>query len=910
GGKYTVDAEFVRVGTAPGSAGADHPARNELLQVDTSDPDAGVDWVARLSVQVNPQRTERDELTLSPWRLQKMLVHIVELVDDFRSMPGVAADYLASEREEAAKAASSMETLLEEPETQAKWERFYALYLQTYQLKNRVALSNPCVVPTVGSGGGMDGLVLAKRLAYNTSHIYTTHYDGSGRYQAGSGIFTLSPVRPDGQLRCLTTELKTDGIYRDPDLSWEADRVLFAYKPAPHDPFLIYECDIDGGNLRQLTNSMYDDMDPCYLPDDRIAFISTRCERVVLCHNAFTVSVLHTMDGDGGNVRCISANTINDFTPSVLNDGQLAVSQWRYIDKHVGNNQSLWRCNPDGTRVVHISGAHFGPVTFWGARQVPRSRLIACILGPHMPYAVGPVSLVDPTNTHTSPAVYTNLTPEIPPPSHATWQRRESGYYADVFPLSENYFLVSYARGPDEREPAGYGLYLLDRWNNRDLIYRDPELSSYEAFPVQQRRRPTVIAPREEAFVAAPNHADPATTEWGTFYCLDVHQGLTGVQPGEVKYLRIIEELPKPVSSRTRGHGLQNPAISYDGQFALKRLWGTVPVESDGSAYFKTPANRLIYFSALNEDFMEIQRMRTFTTVTSGGSYGCVGCHEQKSSAALSRDALAVHRAPSEITPPPHGGVHSPDFYHDVQAVFTKHCIKCHSGPKREGGIDLSPEYTNVFNVAYETLCGEGLVNYVSLYEVSTLVTRPPKYYGSYASPLIKALGSSDHESVELSHGEFRRIVTWIDCNAPYYGTYTYARPNTTGGRGIFDGHKAALEEIYQRRCQSCHAGASGMTIYRILLPDFEKSRSLLAPLAKAAGGDQTCRAKEAGDESPAVYADKSDPDYRAIADLLAKIKAEADADPRADMRDDRPPPTDPECRYVYRPGVIRDAPR
>ncbi|MFV2068109.1 MAG: hypothetical protein ACC645_14135, partial [Pirellulales bacterium] len=78
GGKYTVDAAFVRVGTAPGSAEADHPARNELLRVDTSDPDAGVDWVARLSVQVNQQRTERDDLALSPLRLRKMLVHIVE----------------------------------------------------------------------------------------------------------------------------------------------------------------------------------------------------------------------------------------------------------------------------------------------------------------------------------------------------------------------------------------------------------------------------------------------------------------------------------------------------------------------------------------------------------------------------------------------------------------------------------------------------------------------------------------------------------------------------------------------------------------------------------------------------------------------------------------------------------------
>ena len=910
GAKYKVDAEVVRVGAESGETDAGDPARNELLQVDKIELDGTTDWMANLSVKINDERTERETLALSPARLNKMLTHVAELIVDFQTTTGVAPDYLAKEQDEAARTASAVETLLAEADTKAKWERFYQLYVNAYRLKNRVALSNPLITRSADSQLGFDKLVLAKRLTYNTSHIYTIYYDGSGRYKEGSGVFTLSPIRPDGQLTSLTPELKTDGIYRDPDLSWDADRVLFSYKPAAPDPFLIYECDIDGKNLRQLSDSMYDDVDPCYMPDGRIAFISTRCERVVLCHNAFTVSVLYTMDADGGNVRCISTNTINDFTPSVLADGQLAVSQWRYIDKHVGNNQSLWRCNPDGTRMVHVSGAHFGPVALWGARQVPNSRQIACIFGPHMPYAVGPVGLVDPVFTHSSPAIYTNLTPEIPPPSHASWQRRESGYYADVFPLSEDYFLVSYCYGPGERDATGYGLYLLDRWNNRDLIYRDPELSTFEAFPVKRRSRPTVVAPRGEGVAAAPNHADPEQSQWGTFYLLDVYNGLTGIERGEVKYLRVIEELAKPVSSRTRGHGLQNPAISFNGQFALKRLWGTVPVEADGSAYFKAPANRLVYFSALDENFMEIQRMRTFTTVAPGGMYGCAGCHEQKSSAVIPRDALALHREPSEITPPPHGGVHAPDFYHDVQPVLTKHCVKCHAGPKLEGGLDLSPEFTNVFNVAYENLCSKELVNYANIYQVSTLVTRPPKYYGSHASRVIEALKSPAMDCVDLAPEELRRLVTWIDCNAPYYGTYTYARPDTTGGRGIFDAHRGSMDDIYKRRCESCHADASDTVMCRIALPDIDKSRSLLAPLAKAAGGDESCKAKDNEDKSSAVFADKSDPDYQALTSVLGKIRSEAETAPRADMRDDRPPLTDPECRYVYRPGVIRDAPR
>ncbi|MFC1806078.1 hypothetical protein ACFL09_03765, partial [Planctomycetota bacterium] len=715
---HKVEAQIVQVGGgAKATAGSKDPSRNELLAKGPRVVEASSDWVAHLSVKLGAKRVERDTLSLSPAQLRTMVDHTLELILDFRAMPGVADGFLAKEGAEAAHMGDFLGALLKEADSEAKWKRFYDMYVAAYTLKNRVALSNPLI--------DFASVVLAKRMTYNTSHIYTIYYDGSGRWKPGSGMFSLSPVRPDGKLTCLTPKMKPDGIYRDTELSWDAKRVLFSFKPDPRSPYRICEMDIDpatglraaGAETRQLADSKYDDVDPCYMADGRIAFISTRSERVTLCHNAFTVSNLYTMDANGKNVRCNSTNTIHDFTPSVLADGQLAVSQWRYVDKHVGNNQSLWRCNPDGTRLLHVAGAHFGPVTYWGARQVPGSQLIACILGPHMPYAVGPVALVDQMWSHSSPQVYTNLTPEIPPPSHASWQRPQSGFYADVFPLSEDYFLVSYCYGPDNRAPVGYGLYLLDRWNNRDLVYRDPELSAFEPFPVAPRPRPTTISPSEKPIVATARHADPSATEWGTFFVLNVHEGLTGVKPGEVKYIRIVEEIPKPVSSRTRGHRLQNPAISDSGHFALKRLWGTVPIEADGSAHFKAPANKAIYLSALDADFMEVQRMRTFYTLAPNERIGCIGCHERKTTSPPVVDALALRREPSDITPPPSGGVHAPDFYYDAQPVLNKHCIKCHSGPAPKGGVDLSPDFTNLFNVAYETLVRRGLTSYANIYQ-------------------------------------------------------------------------------------------------------------------------------------------------------------------------------------------------
>ena len=891
-GRYRVDATVRRWGDAGSLGSAD---RDELLQKRSDSVAEPSPWVADLSVKVSGERTDRAELPLSVGHLRKMLGHTAELVDGFRAMAGVPADFLSPEGREVGRMSAQLDAVMALKDGQGKWERFYALYVAAYRLKHRVALSNPLI--------DFDRLLMAKRLTYGTSHIYTTYYDGSRRYKAGSGIFVLSPVRPDGALTLLTGKLPTDAIYRDPELSWDAQRVLFSCKPDLPTPCRIHEVGIDGQGLRQLTDSEYDDVDPCYLPNGKIMFVSTRCRRVTLCHNAFTVSVLHTMNADGSGTRCVSSNTIHDFRPSVMRDGRIAFTRWEYVDKHLGNQQSMWTCNPDGTRVLHVVGNHFGPLTFWGARHVPGTRLLACVLAPHMPIAVGPVALVDPTYNYSSPAVYESITPELPPATHFSWLRKDVGYYTDVFPLSEDYYLVAYCYGPDDRNPVGYGIYLLDRWNNRDLVYRDPELSAFEPYPVKPRPRPMMI-PEQEAVACkggeieagtATGHGQDGEAKTALFYVVNVYEGLSGVAPGDIKYLRITEEIPKPVSMPGPGFAIQYPVISNRGHLAAKRLWGTVPVESDGSAYFRAPANRALYFAALDESYMEVQRMRSFTQAAPGEFSGCIGCHEPKHNAPVNRRAKALYRPPSQITPPPHGGVHGPDFYYDVQPVLNKHCTRCHSGPEPKGGIDLSPDYTSIFNVAYETLTKRKLVSYVNCYGCRSLPTRPPKYYGSHASPMVKAILTTHQERVRLPQEDFRRIVTWIDCNAPYYGTYTYNQAGTIGGRELVPQRlQKPLNDVYRRRCQSCHGPRGHDRIRQARLPAVEGSPALLAPLAKAAGGTEAC--------GRPIFKDRSDPDFEKLASILAEAPEEAKRNPRADMLGHRPRIIDPYCRYVFRP--------
>lgn len=834
------------------------PVEANVEQANEDDDQTG--WVARLSVKVSDTRTDTAVLPLSTDYVQRMLNHTLELIADFRKMS--SRNYLSSEKEAAKKMLNELSVIASgKDDDVTKWSRVYDLHVRAYLLKNRVALSNPLL--------DFDKLLFVKRLTYDTSHIYTTYFDGSHRF--GGNIHLLSPVRPDGQTTPLVKELGSNGIFRDPDLSWDGKRVLFSFKPDLPTGNHIYEVNVDGTGLRKLTNSEYDDIDPCYLPDGRIMFVSTRCRRVVLCHNAFTVSVLYTMNPDGSDIRCVSPNTVNDFTPSVTNDGQVVYTRWEYVDKQLGNNQSLWGVNPDGTNSFHVAGEHWGPITLWEPRAIPNCPLLVCTLAPHMPIAVGPVALIDPADRCSSPARFTNLTPELPPPHHFGWHRTDVGYYCNPYPLSDKYFIVSYAYGPGDREPAGYGLYVLDKWNNRDLIYRDPEISSFEAFPAVPRQRPQVIPP-------APERDEDA----GEFYLMDVYRGLTGVERGTVKYLRVVEDIAKPVSANCSGGcGLQYPLMSNYGHYTVKRVWGTVPVEKDGSARFKAPANKALFFSALDENYMEVQRMRTFTHVAPGQTVTCVGCHEHRQTTPPNTRTRALRRVAASITPPP-DGVHAPDFYYDVQPVFNRNCVRCHNSGKPEGDVDLSPDYTNTFNVAYEQLTGKGYVSYVNILQSSSLPLRPPKFYGSHASKLSQMLLTTHKKYVELPKDDWIRLVTWIDCNAPYYGTYAYSRPGTVGGRELITPQlRASLDAVHGRRCASCHGTDTGR-IQRLNFTKLASSPALLAPLAKSSGGTEKC--------GKPVFADRTDPDFREFTAILKNLEDEIKSKPREDMLASRPP--------------------
>jgi hypothetical protein len=211
----------------------------------------------------------------------------------------------------------------------------------------------------------------------------------------------------------------------------------------------------------------------------------------------------------------------------------------------------------------------------------------------------------------------------------------------------------------------------------------------------------------------------------------------------------------------------------------VKVLHGIVPVEADGSAHFLVPADRNLFFQALDEEFMEVQRMRTFVNFRPGESRSCIGCHEPRNQAPPHRLPLALLHEPDAPGPQPGETVPRPLYYPtDIQPILDQHCVRCHGGEKTEGDLVLTGDLTTFFNRSYENLMTRKLVAYIQEFigpqpnaQKTNVTPLPPKSLGSHASRLIQVLRQGHYEAV-LSREEWVRLVTWVDANGPYYGSY------------------------------------------------------------------------------------------------------------------------------------------
>lgn len=665
-------------------------------------------------------------------------------------------------------------------------------YLRVRWAIRRLALGNPLLA--------FDRLLFVKRAPGMFPHMSDQHYGWWSR--PGGGVCVLENFKsPDGpQVRCLTSDMPA-GSFTGPDLSFDATKLMFAY--CRHDPKLadqpnkadkanvpedafyhIYETDLAGGGRTRLTRGKYDDFDARYLPDGRRLFVSTRKGTAIQCSGWFSdatrhadqpdsyvrcggdnyrpvpVFTLHGMDADGSNIRPLSAFENFEWAPSIANDGKLLYTRWDYIDRFNGHFFSLWSANQDGGNPQLVYGNYtVKPQVKIEARSIPGSSKIVFVAAAHHSIYGGSLCLLDGSKGTEADAPVTRLTPEVPFPET---EANADHYYAHPWPLSEDYYLVSWSdrklpphcRVTNEDNPVNAtGLYLLDRFGNLELLYRDPEISSASPIPLAPRPRPPVHAS------LAINHGP----QEGRLLIQDVRRGLEAFPPGTVRHLRLVAVPPKVQPF------MNQPSLGISNEEPGKYVLGTVPVEADGSAHFRLPSGVPVFFQALDADGVAVQTMRTLTYVLPGQTLSCIGCHESRQDAPSAGPlTLAAIREPSRITPGPDGSWPL-RFDRLVQPVLDRHCVACHQpGAKdaRAALLDLTPAKS------YDSLLGfaDGDLKRHAFERDRSLPGE-----GTAAGSRLWRLLSADkpHADVTLDSDDRRRLLTWLDTYAHRSGHYS-----------------------------------------------------------------------------------------------------------------------------------------
>ena len=784
---------------------------------------------------------------------------------------------------------------------------------------------------------GFNEILLVKRKPLNISHVYVYHVEG---FRPGGGLYRFTPNDKGGELVCIFDA--GDGMITTADLSYDGREVVFAMRrgglvasnPVAHiedisrhedekSNYHLYRINVDGTGLTQLTRGTYNNLDPCWLPDGGIAFISDRKPAYAYCY-VVTSPVLYRMERDGSKQKRLSANYLMDFTPSVLADGKLVYTRWEYVDRPACPIQSLWTINPDGTELAGLYGNRvISPGTFMDAQPIPGTNQVIATATNHNGSCRGGIVAIDTTKGANAPEAIRNLTPEIDIYAHrlggGPWGNgmldcQIGGTYEKPVAISANRFLVS----------KGGTIQLRDfDANAASLLFPKDGMGFYSPMPLCETERPPVVTGNFMDHGTELPEDGSVSGAWATVYMQDVYNGLTPhVKRGDIKQIAVVQEIEKSTHSPQNnmcidGPGMRNiavfgfqfPLVSCGATYAPKKLWGLADVNKDGSAAFEVPSEVPIYFLALDAEGRALQRMRSFTHLMPGEVQGCIGCHADRNNATPHSTMTSMIRPVVQKLKKPDWGVKGFSYQEVVQGVFDRNCIECHNEREQPKHVDLTGDRTDFFNVSYDILCRTGTqaernwINHGSpsgpeydkargmspytewIWTINgaghNVLEIEPRRWGSPASLVADIIrtGHPDADGtprVNVPDEDRRRVYLWLDLNVPYYGTSSSNHKARLGSRRMMPlALESTLKDVASRRCASCHEQGVPQKFYtRIENP--QHNSFLLAPLAKEAGGTQQC--------GTPVFKSTEDPDYQRILKTFNPIHALLKERPRADM--------------------------
>jgi HEAT repeat protein len=487
---------------------------------------------------------------------------------------------------------------------------------------------------------------------YARSATYNRPERTMGPVRPGRNLYALVPARPDGKLTRLT-HLTTGAVFK-PEPSFDGKKVLFAMRRDGEDWFHLYEVNVDGSGLRQLTDGPFNDFGGTYLPDGRIVFCSDRTGYLEEYHEERT-ETLFIMKADGTGIQQLTFLPGTYFEPTVLGDGRILFSFWDAFhidvppfDKH---ETFLMTVNPDGTEERHLFGAgqyrffnrerHSG-IGLTQPREMPDGRiLVQSEMGPSLldlraglsvrdalaPIFPGTTSIQTGGTTHRS-----HLSP--------------LGTRSTAYPLQDGRIL--YARTePGARDS---GIWVCDPDTRREqLVINIPNYAEFDAVPVLVERPKPAALPERKA----------AKGEQTARFLVVAGRVSDNPERAEAlkraRFFRVIEA--------------EYTGVTTSSHTNLEtRILGTVPILPDGSAYFEAPADTPLFLDPIDAGGNRVLMKWSYpnTSVKEGTYYpatqmaymaarpgetrACYGCHATQTDAVPNTSLLALKYGAVKVT--------------------------------------------------------------------------------------------------------------------------------------------------------------------------------------------------------------------------------------------------------------------
>lgn len=536
------------------------------------------------------------------------------------------------------------------------------------------------------------------------------------RYVPGGSLNLLTPARADGTRTDLTAAYAA-ADFNGADVSFDATQAVFSMKTGGNDHYHLYTVQLtpsaDGSyQVHQLTGSVWDDINPIYIPNGQIAFVTnqmytqmgTRADEYEHARAALQLATV-TIDGGDADRHLMTQNLSHSVAPFMRSDGRIGFSQW----EHFGpvNDVKLRLVNPDGTQELAIAGQHGKPANaLFTVKEISPNVMIGIGTSRDRTIHAGALVRIDARNQQDPVCLVANnyasgatvghacldeenvkyqlLTPDVPTDDSAS----VVGRYREPSVLPDGRILVSWAPGPvnDESEqsltPPDFGIYVYDPTTGKNqLIYNDRTAWDLNALIVAPRTEPTPVPnlqfiqdstiPARIGSVDVTQTSLNETVSGAQFDNVSLGQALKGAVA-----VRVIEGFSS--------EGTVNPVVSMFGltMFEGAAVLGEAPVFADGSWLANVPPYLPLHLQPIDQYGLAIRNQQLWIKGMPGENRRCVGCHESRTGQGVpafgQNPTRAEQQGPQVFT---EAIVDRTEFPWDqkVQPILTAKCAGCHN---------------------------------------------------------------------------------------------------------------------------------------------------------------------------------------------------------------------------------------